>query len=268
MKKAYSPKIALIKNGRGVSSLDTIMGCSGGMTLGPKGCYDDCYAAKSAIQYGYDFSKFVRRDFVGAGHLKDILSQIRKVDLPFVRVGTSGDPSEDWEHTLRILDAVKGCNKDFVVITKHWNNLADRQLERLSSLNVVFNTSVSALDEDDSRENAIAQFHRLKPYCKSVLRVVTCDFNDFNPVGFVKAKIQDELIKIDENYIDTVFRPSKSNKLVKGNVINTSQTKFLGKKRIVSKSNKKTYFGGCANCPEMCGSDRYHQKQKQRILFR
>ena len=109
---------------------------------------------------------------------------------------------------------------------------------------------------------------RLKPYCKSVLRVVSCDFNTMNPVGFEKALIQDELITIDSNYIDTVFRPSKNNPLVKGLVVNVDEHKFLGSKVLASRLSKKTYFGKCETCPEMCGASGRPEKQKQINLFR
>jgi len=47
--RLYSDKIALIKNDRGVYSLDTSIGCSSGMAENKRGCYGECYAAKSAM---------------------------------------------------------------------------------------------------------------------------------------------------------------------------------------------------------------------------
>jgi len=268
MARKYNKKIALIKNGRGIYSLDTVMGCEGGMRDNEKGCYGDCYAASYAKRYGYDFSRYVRRDFESHSHFADIYHAINRVDMPFIRIGTSGDPSEDWRHTFDILEKLKDCKKEFVIITRHWKVISDSDLLRLADLNVCINTSVSALDSESVRENCLLQYERLKPYCKSVLRIVTCDFNTMNPVGFEKALIQDRLIDIDKNYIDTVFRPSKSNPLVKGLVINVEKIKFLGSGVLASKANKKTYFGKCGTCPEMCGADDRIYKPKQFKLFK
>jgi hypothetical protein len=252
--RRYSKNITLLKNSRGVHSLDTVMGCGSGTKDNKNGCYDDCYAAKGAARYGYDFSDYVLREFKDEKHIKSIVKKINKVDLPFIRVGTNGDPSEDWNHTLSILEKLAGCDKQVVIITKHWTNISDEYLLRLSDLNIVMNTSISALDDDEVLANALAQYERLKPFCKSMLRIVTCDFNTYNPAGFRLALKQDELIEIDENYIDTVFRPSKTNELVKWNVINTTEKRFLKNKVLVSKLNKRTYFGGCANCKDLCGA--------------
>ena len=61
--KEYSNKISLTKNDRGIYSLDTTIGCYSGVKDNSKGCYNDCYSAKSAKLYGYDFSKTILRDF-------------------------------------------------------------------------------------------------------------------------------------------------------------------------------------------------------------
>jgi len=261
--KRYSNKITLSANARGIYSLDTIMGCKGGTKGNKYGCYSDCYAARYAIRYGYDFSDYVKRDFLNNDHFVDIFHQINRIDMPFVRVGTSGDPSEDWGHTIDILERLRDCKKEFALITKHWKPISDSDLERLKDIDICINTSVSALDDDSVTDNAIEQYERLKPYCKSVLRVVTCDFNTFNPVGFKMALKQDKLIEIDPNYIDTVFRVSKNNPLVKGLVINTTRANFLKSKSTVSKLNKKAYLGKCGTCPEMCGAEKRIRIPKQ-----
>ena len=45
-------------------------------------------------------------------------------------MGNSGDPSEDWEHTIKILELLKDTNKEFVIITKHWNKLTLTQRKK------------------------------------------------------------------------------------------------------------------------------------------
>jgi len=138
--REYSNKISLTKNGRGVYSLDTTIGCFSGMQNNKGGCYNDCYAAKSAKLYGYDFGKTVLRKFENRKHERKIIRQISKIKLGFVRIGTSGDPSENWEHTLAVCKKISNCNKQIVIITKHWFNLTDLQMVFLNTINVCINT--------------------------------------------------------------------------------------------------------------------------------
>jgi hypothetical protein len=252
MKRQYSSVISLTKNARGVYSLDPSIGCGSGLLNNKLGCYNDCYAAKSAKLYGYDFSNTVFRDFKNDRHRRKILKQISKIKLGFVRMGTSGDPSENWEHTLSIIEKIKTCNKEVVIITKHWTNLTENQLERLRKYNVCINTSVSALDDKHLLENSLFQYHVLKSFCKSVLRIISCDFNLQNKVGLDLSKIQSLLFE-NVNTIDTILRVNKNNPLVKDGVIKAQESVFLGKKCLVSRYQKKTYFGKCSTCKEMCG---------------
>jgi len=251
--REYTNKITLTHNFRGVYSLDPSLGCAGGMENNDKGCYNDCYAARYSKKYGYDFSKTVLRYFEDEKHINRIVNKINKIEMPFIRMGTSGDPSENWKHTLSILKSIKECDKEVVIITKHWNLLTYKQLKELSNYNVCVNTSISALDNSDLLNTGLKQYERLKPYCKSVLRVVSCDFNIENKKGLELYKIQESLFK---NYkvLDTIFRVFKNNDLVKDGVIIAKESKFLGKKCYISKYNKKAYFGKCENCLEMCGT--------------
>jgi len=250
--REYSKFITLNNNVRGVYILDPTMGCGSGLEYDAKGCYNECYSARAAKKYGYDFSKTVLRDFKDEKHKRSIIRKINKIDQPFIRMGSNGDPSENWEHTLKICETIKGCNKRIVIITKHWNNLNDSQLKQIEKLNIIINTSVSALDNEDLLKNSLDQYRKLKKYCESFLRIVSCDFNKNNLEGDKYEKIQNELFK-NENIIDTVLRVFKNNKLVTGGVIKIQKTKFLGKPCYVSKYNRKTYFGNCINCLEKCG---------------
>jgi len=259
--REYKKSITLTQNSRGIWSLDTTLGCVGGTKKDKKGCYSDCYAARTAKKYGYDFSKLVLRDFDNEKHLKEIKNKIKKVDLKFIRIGTNGDPSDNWEHTIKIIQKI--CSdrqlklfdyqdRQIVIITRHWNKLTDEQLAIIKKYNICINTSISALDDIKLINHCYEQYLRLKPYCKSVLRVITADFNLKNDEGLERLKIQKKLLE-NENVIDTVFRVYKNSQFVKKGIINIHKTKFLGKKCYVSKYNKKTYFGKCKNCLEMCG---------------
>lgn len=248
----YSPIITLTRNSRGIYSLDTSIGCKSGLENNKGGCYNDCYAAKSAKLYGYDFSNTILRDFVNEKHRRQIVNKINRIKLDFVRIGTSGDPSENWEHTISILKKIDKCNKQIVIITKHWTNLTETQIEYLKTINICINTSVSAIDKTSLLENSMLQYEKLKPFVKSVLRIVSCDFNKLNSEGLKLSSLQETLFKNDA-VIDTVLRVNKNNKLVKDGIINVTTSKFLGKKATISKYNKKTYFGKCESCKEMCG---------------
>ena len=250
--REYSNKISITKNSRGIYSLDTSIGCASGMNNEDGGCYNDCYAAKSAKLYGYDFSKTILRSFINEKHRIKVVSQINKIKLDFIRIGTSGDPSENWDHTISIIKQIDMCNKQIVIITKHWTNLSIEQLDYLGTINVCINTSVSALDKPHLLSNSIDQYNILKKYCKSILRIVSCDFNLSNEIGNKLSIIQNELFKNDD-IIDTILRLNRKNELIKNGIINVKESTFLGKKALISKFNRNTYFGKCSNCHEMCG---------------
>lgn len=260
--KKYKSIISLSKNERGIWDLDTIKGCKSGLLENPKGCYNDCYAYKTAKRYGIDFSKSIERYFENETHKNLIVKQIEKIDMPFIRIGCSGDPSENWEHTINIIKQIKensqlslfdiSSKKQIVIITRHWKTLTDKQLNELKKYNICINTSVSALDSERLINKSLNEYNRLKLYCKSVLRIVSCDFNEQNKTGKIMAEIQRKLFK-NENTIDTVFRPSSKNEFVLNGIINVKKMGFMKSKALVSKYNKKTFLGKCNNCLEMCG---------------
>lgn len=250
--KSFSKVISLTKNSRGIYGFDTSIGCKSGMENENGGCYNDCYAAKSAKIYGYDFTKTILRNFKNESHRREILNNINRVKLDFIRIGCSGDPSENWNHAIGIIKQIDTCNKQIVIITRHWTLLNDEQLKYFATINVCVNTSVSALDKPELIERSLTQYYNLKTYCKSILRIISCDFNLDNPIGHKMFKIQSELFK-NKDVIDTVFRPSRTNRFVLDGIVNISKGSFMGKSAIVSKYNKKTYTGKCSNCLEMCG---------------
>jgi len=260
--KTYKNTISLSKNERGIWDLDTIKGCKSGLIENHNGCYGDCYAFKTAKRYGIDFSNSIERNFENEAHKQSIIRQIEKIDMPFIRIGCAGDPSENWQHTIKIIKQIKESSqlslfdirskKQIVIITRHWKKLTDLQLKEIAKYNICINTSVSALDNQKLIDNSLTEYERIKPYCKSVLRIVSCDFNELNNIGKEKAEIQRKLFK-NELTIDTVFRPSSKNEYVLNEIINVKKMGFMDSKTLVSKYNKKTFLGKCSNCKEMCG---------------
>lgn len=246
--KVYSNKISLVRNGRGCYSLDTVIGCVGAGS--GNGCYNDCYAAKCANRYGYDFTKHQCRYFEDMKHLNDTLCKIDKIKMPFIRIGTMGDPSSDWNHTIEILRLLKRCGKKIVLITKHWETIKHTLLKYLDG--VCVNTSVSALDDPVSLKTKMSQYEKLKDYCHSVLRVVSCKFNTGNKIGS-KLDHRQKCLFQNDNVLDTVFRPSKNNKYITEDIINTEKGLFMSSQNLISKYRKNTYLGYCYKCPDMCG---------------
>ncbi len=259
--KYYSPYISLNKNSRGIYDLDITKGCFSGLKRNSKGCYGNCYAARYSKQYGYDFSKTIIREFENLKHLELIRDQVNNIDMPFIRIGVSGDPSENWKHLISVIKLLYGCNKKIVIITKHWKILTLKQLNELSKLDVCINTSVSALDEPILLKIRLDQYNRLKNYCKSVLRIVSCEFNINNLTGIYLNDLQNELL-LNENIIDNILRVSKNNIYIKSGIIKIEEIKFLKGKSIVSMKNKNTFIGYCKDCPEMCGINYFKINEK------
>ncbi len=208
----YNNQITLIKNFRGVYDLDTSKGCYNGTKLNKKGCYNECYASKFANQYGYNFNKTKLRKFDNIKHIEEIRNKIHNIDMPFLRIGVTGDPSENWKHTLSVINLISGI-KPIVIITKHWQSLTEHNLKQLEKYNICINTSISSLDDNSLIKYRLYQYNRIKNYCKSVLRIVSCNFNLNNLTGLIYNDKQDMLFN-NKNIIDNVLRVSLNNQLV------------------------------------------------------
>ena len=159
--KNYKETITLNKNKRGCYILDTVKGCSGGILNCNKGCYGDCYAKNIADRYRFNFLDPKNRNINNEKYqmflfgLKDqthtnkIVKQIKSMDMPFVRIGEMGDPSENWEHTIYVCKEISSSGKKIVIVTKHWNLISDNILKDISCLDLCINTSISAIDDDE-----------------------------------------------------------------------------------------------------------------------
>lgn len=263
--KSYKDCITLNRNSRGCYIIDTVKGCHSGLVNNKNGCYGECYAFAIAKRYGFNFSvssirKFIYNekqlcfwDFKDSNHLSKMIKKIKSIDMPFIRIGEMGDPSEFWEHTVNICKEISTASKKIVITTKHWNIISVSLLNELSKIDVCINTSISALDTNEQIDIRLKQYERLKKYCNSKLRIVTCDFNLNNEVGKKLNLIQEKLINYSKDYIDTVFRCKKDNYLVTNGIINIEKIKFLKANVWASMFNKNAYFGNCKNCPDQCG---------------
>lgn len=246
--KPFGESLTLAKNSRGCYILDTVKGCSvANSRVG--GCYGECYAANIAKRYRLDFGAPVLRRIQDGKHRTSLIRKMQKAPTKFIRIGEMGDPSEDWAHTLSIAPLVREAGKACVIITKHWKPVPEELLPLLAGIYV--NTSTSALDSDGERAYRLAQYERLKPWCNSVLRVVSCKFNRETEEGRARNQIQVELLS--RGAIDTVFRPGPGNEFLTRGAILVEPRKFLGTKMLASVNDESVHFGRCGDCPDLCG---------------
>jgi hypothetical protein len=245
--KQYLPILTASVNRKGVLDIDTVKGCSIGMNRYPSGgCYGCCYACRMARARGFDFRVSVTRKDCDK---KQIESIVKRHSASWFRIGCSGDPSHDWDWTAFVCQWL-GQFKTPVIVTKHWIELSEKQISKLSG--TVINTSTSALDNESEREYRTEQFNRLKILgIKSVLRVVTCRFSwgcDWEKMN----RIQSKLLK-NEPSIDNPLRVHDTSTLVRSGTIITQRHVDLGGWSSISISSKKSYIGTCSQCPDQCG---------------
>lgn len=247
----YREYLTVDINRKGVIDLDTVKGCYYGMRENPKGCYGLCYARKLANAYGFDFSNSISREVRSKSQIRDIVKRVARSKVPFIRIGTKGDPCHDWILTLKMCRVLRDV-KPIVIITKHWIRLNDEQIEELGKWGVIINTSISALDRDELRIYRLKQYERYKMYGVSVLRIVSCKFNLENEEGKRLNDIQERLFE-KVNIIDNPLRLNEGYPLLKEGVILAERMKDLNGDSLISKFREETYIGICKDCPEQCG---------------
>jgi len=249
--REYKPVLTASVNRKGVLDVDTVKGCSYGMGKYPDGgCYGLCYACKTAVRYGYDFTKSVKRVPWGE-NVKSIENIVSQHHAPWFRIGVMGDPSFDWRLTVSVC-AWLSKFKIPVVITKHWIALSDAQMKMLRDCGTVVNTSTSPLDTENERKYRVAQFHRLSNAgVMSVLRVVSCDFGG-TPMGRELAGVQRGLFN-EKPIIDNPLRIPRTDRRVVEGHINTVRIRDMRGMASISLHDKDVYVGTCLSCPDQCG---------------
>lgn len=270
----YLPFLTASENQKGVLDVDTVKGCTLGMKVRPEGgCYNECYAAKTATRYGIDFGVSVSRKLTPWNRVA-VFCTVRDFHASWYRIGTAGDPCHDWENTVEVCEALRETGKQPVIITKHWINLSDDHLRRLKALGAVINTSVSALDTPAELKHRIRQFHRIKAAgLVSVARVVSCEFGD-TELGMARKATQDHLLTLP-SVIDNPLRAPRSNALVQcGEIILTTRADAIGGGKAISLHDKTVFLGKCSECPDQCGAtiiikpqQRIEDMAKQQPLF-
>jgi hypothetical protein len=254
--RRYSNVLTVSINRKGVMDVDTVKGCSVGMATYPKGgCYGECYAYKNARTYGFDFRTSVSRQFMGREHKGTLIKMMLTYPVGWYRIGTAGDPSHDWTHTVAIVNALWHVHKVPVIITKHWLPMEDWHVEKLRRLGAVVNTSASGMDSGAEVAYRVGQINRLKESgVRSVCRVVTCNYGSSEWARACKEK-QDYLLSLAP-VIDNPLRARKENsRVVAGDVILARRGESVGGGKYVSVNSSDAYLGTCRDCPDQCGVD-------------
>ena len=252
--RLYHDSITASVNAKGCMDVDTVKGCSEGMTAEPGGCYGECYAAKIATRYGIDFSTSVPRGFVDRWQHRDILvRQLRAHPLTWYRIGVMGDPSHAWNHTLAVIRNLRTGERTAVIVTKHWRPLSDDHLSQLLELDVVVHTSASGLDTEARVDHRIRQHERLLHFgVRSLIRLVTCSFGESEWAAQARHR-QDRLLAMGP-VIDTPLRVSPDNpRVASGDLLTTRRPDALGGGTLLSLHDPSVFLGNCADCPDQCG---------------
>lgn len=251
--RRYLPVLTAIENRKGVLDVDTVKGCTIGMRAYPDGgCYGECYANKTAARYGIDFTISVTRKLMPWDY-RTVFATVKDHGSNWYRIGTAGEPSHDWEHTISVCEALRCTGKTPVIITKHWATLSDDQVQRLKGVSAVVNTSTSALDTEAEIKHRVRQLERLRAAgVRSVCRVVTCEFGESDWAHERRVK-QAYLLSLAP-IIDNPLRASKSNaRVASGDILLTRRDESVGGGKYVSLHNESVYLGTCESCPDQCG---------------
>lgn len=251
--RSYRDVLTADVNEKGVLDIDTVKGCTAGMSARPgTGCYGGCYAAKIAAFRGIDFAHSVERHVKSATQARIIERAVKAAPQGFFRIGTMGDPSHAWEHTVRTVEWLAPFATP-VIVTKHWRTATVGHLERLATCGTVLNTSVSALDTPQElrhRESQIERYRALGGV--SIARIVSCEFNTDHEEGRRMAAVQDRLFTLRPT-LDNPLRVPRTHDLVQRGVIRVDAVKDLSTIRTMSLAHKDTYVGHCSACPDQCG---------------
>ena len=253
--RKYKPVLTVSENQKGVLDVDTVKGCTIGMQARPDGgCYGECYAAKTAHQYGIDFTLSVSRKLT-PWNRTDVFFAVKNYHASWYRIGTAGDPSHDWDNTLEVCEFLRDTGKIPVIITKHWIPLSNSHVERLVAVSAIVNTSTSGLDTDAQTKYRVGQIERLRAAgVRSINRVVTCDYSG-NSDWSIDAKTRQNYLMSIDPVIDNPLRATRANQRVaSGEIKLTRVASAIGGGKMVSLHHGGVYLGTCDKCPDQCGA--------------
>ncbi len=173
------------------NTVDPFLGCPLGTQHDGLGCFGACYAAFTCRKLQVDFEFSVKQELV----VELLRADLRKVKVPWIRIGIMCEPSVDWELTIKVCRIVREAGKIPVVITRFWRPPTSEQLRELAEAGVVVHASVSALDSDESlrlREKLCREYLTLGGLW--VWRTITFHFTDLTDEGLTHWDKQDLLM--------------------------------------------------------------------------
>ena len=173
---------------------DTVKGCAGG-------CHG-CYAALSqGVMFGrIDFDKPVSQILNRALLRYDCMQLIwSQPHIRWVRIGTMGDPSFDWELTADTVEIIAETGLVPVIITKFWKLPSEEILTRMAVSGVKIHWSVIPGYDDhpevSSRSRRILEtlqkFHRMTKHENTFIRLCTFLFDPSTEEGRLLAEAQE-----------------------------------------------------------------------------
>jgi len=251
--RLYRPMLTARENGKGCMDVDTVKGCTLGMQAYPNGgCYGRCYANTDASRYRVDFATSVTRRYTRDSIVK-VFCDVRDHYATWYRIGVSGDPCHNWNHTVNVCKELAGTGKVPVIITKHWRALTGPQLDDLAKLGAVINTSVSGLDTDAELEHRLAEMDRVeRAGMVSVCRVITCEYGDTEWGNQCRHK-QEYLLTLDPVIDNPLRLPACDPRVVSGDILVSKVDHAVGGGKSVSLHAPDIYLGTCKECPDQCG---------------
>lgn len=251
--RAYGRK--MVKAG---NCLDTVRGCPFGSSNGGRGCWWGCYSKEAMVRFHRLFdvpvSMVLREDL--------LKKDLRKLEADWVRIGVNGEPSCDWDLTLKVTRLCTEGGKRVVILTRLLRLPSDEALRELARLNVALNLTMCALDGDwDTRLKVARRYRELGGL--AVIRLVSFAF-----AGTRHRAEQDLLAHLaflyDVPVLEQPARLIKTNPvwgLVEGESYKpyrgyvSANSRWLCAGRQLN-NGSMTCEGYCPTCPYKCGLEK------------
>jgi hypothetical protein len=175
-------------------NLDTVRGCSFAAVHGFRGCYGNCYLAESMVRYHIKYWIPVSMRLNPCLLVKDLQS----IRSDYVRNGVNGDPSFDWDLSVRVAELCDTYDKTTVLPTRFGIEPSDIHLRRLARVECIMHGSLSAIDPPRHRERVLSSLDRYEALGgRPVRRVITAWFNDEQSALW---EVQDRLMSMGKAF--------------------------------------------------------------------
>jgi len=227
-----------------------VRGCPFGDTNEGHGCPWGCYAKEAVVRYHILFSiptpMVLREDL--------LRKDLRKLREDWVRIGVMGEPSYDWQLTLRTARVCWEEGKRVVVVTRVFQPPQAHILEGLAELGATLNVSLCALDPPEFLEPRRALLEEyLAMGGRAVMRLVTFTFRDPSLQGR-----QEELSLWGGPVLEQpakLLRTNPTFRLIRGELYRPAPS-YVGKPRWLTAGPQlegfPTCWGFCPSCPHKC----------------